>query len=63
MYSEMETYLKSIKKTCTELTEKDILHFSDGLTITKLDKNDIYIKNQKKTESLNFHNPTKRQAA
>ena len=43
MSTEMETYLKSIKKTCPELTEKDILHFSDGLTITKLDKNDIYI--------------------
>ena len=43
MSTEIETYLKSIQKTCPELTEEDILHFSEGLTITKLDKNDFYI--------------------
>ena len=43
MSTEIETYLKSIQKTCPELTEEDILHFSEGLTITELDKNDFYI--------------------
>lgn len=43
MATEIETYLKSIQKTCPELAEEDILHFSEGLTITKLDKNDFYI--------------------
>ena len=43
MSTEIETYLNSIKKTCPELTEKDILYFSEGLTITKLEKNDFYI--------------------
>lgn len=44
MSDEIKRYLSHIKATCSELTEKELNEFSLGLTVTKLNKGDFYIK-------------------
>ena len=41
---EIQSYLNHIKFICPELTEKQLLEFSRQLTVTKIEKNDFYIK-------------------
>ncbi|WP_428228744.1 Crp/Fnr family transcriptional regulator [Flavobacterium sp.] len=43
MREEIKKYLNHIKETCAELSEKELLKFGEGLTITELKKNDLYI--------------------
>lgn len=40
MTEEIKDYLKHIKDTCYELTEAELAQFSEGITVTELDKND-----------------------
>ena len=44
MPEEFEIFLNSIKKICPELTANELQKFSKGLTITKIKKNDFYIR-------------------
>ncbi len=44
MIIEIEKYLDHIRSTCPELTDNELEQFSQGLTVSKLDKNDFYIR-------------------
>ncbi|WP_177764902.1 Crp/Fnr family transcriptional regulator [Flavobacterium sp. I3-2] len=44
MTEEIEIYLNHIRSVCPELTENELKKFSEKLTITKIHKNDFYIK-------------------
>ncbi|PIE78917.1 MAG: cAMP-binding protein [Candidatus Delongbacteria bacterium] len=44
MTKEIEIYLNHIKNVCPELTEQELYKFGEKLTITKLRRNDFYIK-------------------
>lgn len=44
MRDEINLYLNHIKTICPEITEKELDEFSNGLYITKLEKNEYYIK-------------------
>lgn len=44
MTEKIEIYLNHIKNVCPELTEKELVKFSEKLTITNIKKNDFYIK-------------------
>ncbi len=43
MSDEIKKYLRHIKDTCNELTEEELSQFGLGLSVTKLNKGDIYI--------------------
>lgn len=44
MRKEIEIYLNHIKSVCPELTKQELRHFREELTVSKLQKNDFYIK-------------------
>lgn len=44
MKKEIKIYLDHIKCVCSELSEQELLRFGEKLTITRLQKNDFYIK-------------------
>lgn len=43
MNEEIRIYLHHIKTVCPELSEDKLLRFGEKLTVTVLDKNDVYI--------------------
>jgi len=46
MNDSIKKYLKHIKDTCQELSDEDLVKFSEKLTILELNKNDFYIQNE-----------------
>ncbi len=44
MNQHINYYLTLIQKVCPELTFSEIAQFAEGLTVSTLNKNDVYIK-------------------